>query len=274
MDVPSTVEALVVAALVIAPGYVFTRTITRVISQVEEPPDLRFLMTTITWGLAIHALLLLSPWWPQQIPRTDQVLDFYLDKSLPAHAADIARWAVVSLAVVPWVLGQITARVIAIPWIDTKILDWLEFSIVDRTPTAWQYVLNKERSAYVLVFLKDGRVIGGCYTNKSFASNNPRHGDIYLETRCHLNDANEFQYGVLHSAGVWIAHDVISHVEFRRDVEFPTSGPDSTTCSEPTDRPETKSRFGGKGAPAKRFIATAAAFLQTIWRVINRLCKA
>jgi hypothetical protein len=37
MDVPSTVEALVVIALVLAPGYVFTRTITRVISQVEEP---------------------------------------------------------------------------------------------------------------------------------------------------------------------------------------------------------------------------------------------
>src|SRR4051812_21205462 len=103
MDVPSTVEALVVVALVLTPGYVFTRTITRVISQVEEPPDLRFLVTTITWGLLIHAVLLLLPWWPDDwMPTSGQVLDFYLSKSLPAHAQDVARWAVVTVAIIPF----------------------------------------------------------------------------------------------------------------------------------------------------------------------------
>ena len=286
MNAPSTIEALVLIALALAPGYVFTRTITRVISQVEEPPDLRFLVTTITWGLLIHAILLLLPrwWWPNQIPKSSEILDFYFNKSLPNHAEDVGLWALVAIAFIPWLLGWATAQVLARTWFDAEIMDKFEFSIVKRTPTAWQYVTNKERSAFVVVYLKDGRSVGGCYSSKSFTSNNPRHGDIYLESRCRLNDENEFQYGVAYSEGVWIAHDVISHVEFlSKDFEFPASDADSTVANSAASsdtRASLESSTSSKAGPerrtrasAKRLIeaAAAAAFVQAIWRMMSRL---
>ena len=272
MAVPSTIQALIILALVLAPGYVFTRTIARVTSEVEEPPDLRFLVTVTIWGLVIHGLLLLVsdwlPWWPRWIPQSQEILNYYSTKLLLTRAEDVALWALFSLALIPWALGQLTARIVGIEWIDKNIMDRLDLSIVQRTPTAWQYVINKEESAYALVFLKDGRVIGGCYTKNSFASANPKHGDLYLETRCQLNDAYEFQYGIPHSKGIWIAHDVISHVEFREDVEFPTAKPESAvvtasgTGTESTDHTTPRPKRGTR-ATTKRLAETAAATART-----------
>lgn len=64
---PTTLEALVIVALVLSPGYVFTQIARRLIAHVPEPTDLRFLLTIITLGTFIQAIAF--PFWTSSILR-------------------------------------------------------------------------------------------------------------------------------------------------------------------------------------------------------------
>ena len=46
---PTTIEALIIIALVISPGYVLATLASGVIEFANEPGDLRFLLPTITY---------------------------------------------------------------------------------------------------------------------------------------------------------------------------------------------------------------------------------
>ena len=53
---PSTIQALVILALALVPGFLFMLTLQRSVSNIETS-ELRFLLTTIATGLLIHGLV-------------------------------------------------------------------------------------------------------------------------------------------------------------------------------------------------------------------------
>lgn len=54
---PTTIEALVIIALVISSGYVFAKLAGDVIAFGSEQSDLHFLLPTITYGTIIHIVM-------------------------------------------------------------------------------------------------------------------------------------------------------------------------------------------------------------------------
>jgi hypothetical protein len=207
---PSTIEALVIVALVLAPGYVLAFVASAVIAFVRtERADLAALLPTITCGSFVHAVL--SPW-------TLRVLGYYRDDALTDHSAELVGWGVMLVLVVPVVLGVLAGQVLNVDAIDDQ-LDKIGLGYVDRMPAAWDFVIQKEESAFVRVYLADGSVVGGAFSSRSFGSSTAGKGDLYLEEAWRLDERNEFVKPLRGTTGVWIAHSAIGRIEFFTTVE-------------------------------------------------------
>ncbi len=205
---PTTLEALIIIALVIAPGFVLATFASWVTAFGERTSDLRFLLPTITAGTIIHVLL--SPW-------TVRLVDFYDDRSLRAHNVEVILWGLVTLLLVPASLGIVTGWLSNTRPID-RLLDGIGLGYIDRMPSSWEYVMRLQRAGFVRVHLKEGGVIGGRYSGNSFAGSAAGSSpDLYLEDVWRLNDRGDFERSLLDNWGVWIAADTMQYVEFFDD---------------------------------------------------------
>ena len=85
-------------------------------------------------------------------------------------------------------------------------------------PTAkpWDYVFSQRKSYWIKVVKNDGTVIGGKYSDKSFASSAPAPEQIYLEESWVINDRGGFERAKNDTAGVIILTSDISHIELRK----------------------------------------------------------
>ncbi len=201
---PTTIQALVIIALVISPGYVFAKLAGGVIAFAREPGDLRFLLPTITCGTVVH--IVMSPW-------TFQIVDYYNSRVLTDHPTKLVLWGIALVFVVPAILGIGLGRLSNVPWVDS-MLDKVGLGYTDRTPSAWDYVVRLERPGFIRVQLSEGGTVGGEYFAMSFASTRPDRADLYLEKAWQLDEAGNFQRPLADSEGIWIAHDAMKYVEF------------------------------------------------------------
>lgn len=204
---PTTIQALVIIALVISPGYVFARVAGDVIAFADSESDhgdLRFLLPTVTAGTFIH--LLMSFW-------TVRIVDYYRFDSLRNHPVELVLWGATVIFAVPVVLGIGLGRFLNLHIVD-QLLDRVGLGYVDRMPSAWDYVMRLERPAYVRVYLTSGQVIGGEYASQSFASTVPNRADLYLEQLWQLDADGEFLQPIVDNWGVWISQSTIERVEF------------------------------------------------------------
>lgn len=53
---PTSIEALLIIALILSPGYLFTTTVRRSVAYAWETSELRLVLTTITAGTLIQLL--------------------------------------------------------------------------------------------------------------------------------------------------------------------------------------------------------------------------
>ena len=202
---PSTIEALVIVALVLAPGYVLALIASAVIAFVQtDRSDLSALLPTITCGSFVHAVL--SPW-------TLRVLGFYEDRTLADHSTELVLWGVILVLIVPAVLGILAGQILSIDAVD-RVLDKIGLGYIDRMPSAWDYVMRKDESAFVRAYLEDGTVVGGAFSARSFGSMTPGKGDLYLEQAWELDEQNEFVRPLKGTTGIWIAHSSLDRIEF------------------------------------------------------------
>lgn len=213
---PATIDALLIVALVLSPGYIFTQLARKIIAYIAEPTDARFFLTIVTTGMVIHALLF--PW-------TSRILNYYLEQTLPIHRWETFFWALITIFVLPVVLGIGVGKLSTIQWIDAT-LSWVGFGYIDRMPSAWDFLMRERRPAYVRVHLKDDKgIVAGVYADKSFVSLTPARTDIYLEEGWQLDEDGNFHRAILDSQGIWIAHDVMAYVEFLNREEAPNGEP-------------------------------------------------
>ena len=223
---PTTIEALVIIALVLSPGYIFTQVTRRLIAHIPESTDLRLLLTIITYGTVIQALAF--PLW------TNRILGFYLDDRLRQHQSETFLWAIGVCLLLPVALGLLLGWLIQTAPVEA-VLSRIGLGFVDRTPSAWDYAMDQPEGSWVKVRLKDdGGEIAGLFGRLSFASLDPNRADVYFEQVWRLDGFGTFVEPVPGSEGVWIAHDVIASIEFlSRPEETDGAAGDSP---EPVDR--------------------------------------
>jgi hypothetical protein len=168
---PTSVDSLLIIALVLTPGFIFTLIVTRTVANLIVS-ELRFLLTIVSMGIVIHGLLF--PW-------TVRIASFYTRHALLDHRWQLYAWGVITILVTPIALGLLVSWFSRWRPIDAA-LEHIGFSYIDRLPSAWEFITLQRQSAYVRVHLTDGRgKIGGVYSQRSFASIEPAHGDLFIQ---------------------------------------------------------------------------------------------
>ncbi len=203
---PTTIEALIVIALVVSPGYIFARFARDVIALSRDSGDFRFLLPAITCGTLIH--ILMSFW-------TVRIVGYYRETTVEYHLVEFLGWGLATGFIVPILLGIGISQIAKRPIVD-DFLDRIGMGYVDRLPTAWEFAVRIDRSPYVRVHLRDQATpIGGLFGRGSFASTTPNRADLFIEEVVPLDAYGNFTGERYPDTwGAWISHDVISHVEF------------------------------------------------------------
>ena len=78
----------------------------------------------------------------------------------------------------------------------------------------WDYIFGQRKAHWVLVHLKDGRVIGGKYSKKSRTSAYPNERQIFLEEVWQIDKKGVFGEKVERTGGLLLFADEIAMVEF------------------------------------------------------------
>ncbi len=93
-----------------------------------------------------------------------------------------------------------------IRWLFSK----LNLMVFHPDPTSWDYVFNHIKDERIIVVtLKNGDIIKGRYSNKSFTSTEPLERDIFLE-KCLIYNQKECN----NNEGILIKADVVQTVQF------------------------------------------------------------
>lgn len=102
-----------------------------------------------------------------------------------------------------------------LPIVYKQLISWKPLSkyIIHPLPKPWDYVFGKGEAYWVIVHLKDGRMIGGVYDENSFASSYPVEEQIYLEEVWKLSKDGIFLEQIKRSSGIIIMRDEILSVE-------------------------------------------------------------
>lgn len=102
-----------------------------------------------------------------------------------------------------------------ITWKYLRTRDFFQRNAPHPTAKPWDYVFSQRKPYWVKVILKDGKIIGGRYADKSFASSAPSEEQLYLEETWILNDKGAFERKKHGTAGIIILTNEISHIELR-----------------------------------------------------------
>lgn len=101
---------------------------------------------------------------------------------------------------------------IALRWLLSckRIQRW----VLHPTPTAWDRFFGQKEDCWVLVHLKTGRLIGGKWSQGSYASAYPELQDLYLTEVWKVDEKGVFVDKVERSKGMWISKDSFDYLEF------------------------------------------------------------
>lgn len=110
----------------------------------------------------------------------------------------------------------ISPILLVLSWRKVRSTNLVQSKAPHPTGKPWDYVFSQREPYWVKVTLKDGQVLGGLYSSKSFASSNPEPEQIYLEQTWVLDQNGAFERAKNDTAGILILSAEISHVELRK----------------------------------------------------------
>jgi hypothetical protein len=86
---------------------------------------------------------------------------------------------------------------------------------VHQIPTAWDFHFSRALPYWTVVTLKDGSRVYGLFGYRSFAGDDPKERDIFLESVYTLRNDGEW-LPVEGSGGILIKADQVAAIEFRK----------------------------------------------------------
>jgi hypothetical protein len=81
------------------------------------------------------------------------------------------------------------------------------------TPTAWDYFFNLKEDCFLRLHLKNGLMLGGLYSVKSFASSYPEKEGLYLAELWEMDEDGVFQNPVENTDGLLVNFEEVSFIE-------------------------------------------------------------
>ena len=91
-------------------------------------------------------------------------------------------------------------------WLYVKLINWgwVAKRIVHPIKRPWDWFFSKRQPVWIIVTLKDGRKIGGIYSDNSYASSFPASEQLYLEKTWRLDGEGRFMEPIEESKGILI----------------------------------------------------------------------
>ncbi len=86
-------------------------------------------------------------------------------------------------------------------------------------PTAWDHFFGRREHLWVLCHLKDGRMVGGVYSNESSVASYPHPQDIYIEEMWKTDEDGRFTERVPQTRGLLVRAEECRFIEFFRPEE-------------------------------------------------------
>lgn len=208
MNIPTSLEAVIILIIVFIPGYIFLQFTKQSVAFISREIDARYFFSLIVWGGLIHAL---GAYW------TLPVIDWYNQGTLRESSKFVVIWALCLLVGTPIVLGVFGSWLLTVGWFDSRILKLIKQDYLSRIPSAWNYAILTG-SALVRIQLNDGTAIGGLYGAKSLADHDIEK-DIFLEAVYNLDENGDFIDEVPATAGIWVPRSSIAYILFFRGPE-------------------------------------------------------
>jgi len=91
---------------------------------------------------------------------------------------------------------------------------WLAHFLPHPTGRAWDYFFGLQQPAWVIVTLKNGKKIGGKFSQASFASSTPNPEQLYLEENWIINEDGGFERPRSETFGILVLSNDIESIEF------------------------------------------------------------
>ncbi|MCG3131412.1 MAG: hypothetical protein FLDDKLPJ_02204 [Phycisphaerae bacterium] len=196
-----TANALIVTALFIVPGFIWSTVHASLIPRRATETQAR-LIEYLTLSCVNHA-----PW-------------FWLFGLLFAtdFGANHPGWAgfllLIPGIISPIMFGLISGRMWQRDW-PKKVLGKYGFRTLNQIPTAWDYQFSRAKPYWVIVTLRDGSRILGLFGGNSYASDDPKERDIFVEAVYTLRGDGEW-LPVEGSGGIIVKGEQIAAIEFRK----------------------------------------------------------
>jgi hypothetical protein len=81
-------------------------------------------------------------------------------------------------------------------------------------PSGWDYFFRKQRTCWILFHLKNGKKLGGFFSDESFASSYPMDAEVYVEQVWRVDQFGRFTDMVQDTAGMVIRYAECDLIEF------------------------------------------------------------
>ena len=189
--VPTSGIALVILLLAVAPGYITVAAWARDRTWAGPSSDLRMIIQALVLSAVVQTIISpLTVFWILPVRAT-----------LANYPWRITIWVVLSVIVVPVILGLVAAKV------SDKIFDPSEIVVKGKLskgvnavvrsktpPTAWDWLFTADRvpeSGFLVIGFDDGSRVAGAFAEQSMALTSPEVRGLFLEQEWMLDeDAN------------------------------------------------------------------------------------
>ncbi len=200
---PTSVAALVILLLAIAPGYVAVATWSRARTWKGPSGDLRTILQSLVLSAVVQAILLpLTVAWVLPVRNSWQ-----------QYPGRLAVWALSTVIILPLTLGVAGARLYDFVFAIEKQRNtgWREK--VDKlvgpaiAPTVWDTVFVTERvppAGFLVLEFNDGRRMAGVFARDSIVQTSPEPHGLFLEREWALTEDGAVWYEVPATRGLLI----------------------------------------------------------------------
>jgi hypothetical protein len=206
--VPATVEAVIIFAVLIAPGYLLNQGIAQGRDVDAGRPDLhvlaRALVASVIW-------LLMTWWW-----ASEKVIRWVSEDKVDQHSVFADTWRAVVLVLLPYLVGRLLGSAVQRNWKGAEVLRGLGIASTRGTPWdfAWQRVKDNDKPTLVIITLQDGRKVAGQFANGSRATVSPQDPEVYLEQAYELKEPGGTDL-VVYDRGLHVDGSRISAIAFK-----------------------------------------------------------
>jgi hypothetical protein len=204
----TTLDAVIYTVAFLVPGFVWSATLSMLV-PLRRPPQYTAFFNFLTLSCINHGL-----WSWLLIP-------LFTTSFIASHPAWTGLILFIESFVSPICLALICAEFRQQRWL-SRFLQRFGARTIDPTPTAWDWHFSRAKPYWTVVTLRDGSRVYGLFGYQSFAGDDPSNHDLYMErTFRPIGEGEYTEWAPIEdSAGVLIAADEISVIEFRKLTEI------------------------------------------------------